>query len=78
MLDADLSLTYLQMSPPDLCQAAGRNSVQFVGDVFRVGASSSSYTSALQQNEQEILSNADEAYARRLEAIRKQNKGSKN
>jgi len=43
-----------------------------VGDVFKVGSSSSStYVSTLNANEEDILTRADEAYYRRLEALRR-------
>mmetsp|Transcript_18296 Transcript_18296/g.18378 ORF Transcript_18296/g.18378 Transcript_18296/m.18378 type:complete len:137 (+) Transcript_18296:232-642(+) len=55
--------------------SSGRNSIQYVGDIFRNKSISSSYVSTMKENENDLLNQSEEAYARRVEAIRKKKEG---
>lgn len=49
----------------------GKNSVQYIGDIFKRGSNSTStYQNQLNKNEQELIDSFDESFKRREEAIR--------
>lgn len=49
----------------------GKNSVQYIGDIFKRGSNSAStYQNQLNKNEQELIESFDESFKRREEAIR--------
>ena len=49
----------------------GKNSVQYIGDIFKRGSkSTSTYQNQLNKNEQELVESFDESFKRREEAIR--------
>lgn len=49
----------------------GKNAVQYIGDIFRIGSSPSTYQGQRYQEEDRILGENEDAFRRRQEAIRK-------